>query len=530
MTENNDQKIIDEKLYDYKKANTLQAYRKAIATLNKYHDPKIVEVFWDGLKTKDREDFPLVAFFATVSALEAYGKDVKLLEIFIKRWKKDYEEKMLNDLTIHRAIEVIHIIVNEAFQSFRDNDDLNNLLVTFFQKKVLDKNSDGVYKTIDSFKFFPKKIGDQTPKMLMQGLAEVIAKYFEQQLLSGKCFNEILIYIDFFTGKIGKDITLEIVRRVEKKYKSELFFTSAGKYTVEEGKGDVYALTAIPFAYSESFKELELGLKGIGDILNQLGEKTETILYDIDTSEIEKEFLQKGKIAFLENRETFELIPTKAKETLGNFPPVIPALVINNGSSINCVLNIRYANKYFEANGGLFTIFGNTVEVDGRQLDKIEGVIIEKTSGNVETVSDGFNENELNGLLEGLASIVSDVSVEIKRLETEKNDFLQKALQKEIDFDVIPFLGFSGENERDLKKKSMEEMRTEYENVKMREIISAFCNAFKQRAIEQLNNISSLSALANLVNSDNVIRRLTQINGPFTQCAKIIENAILKKP
>ncbi len=530
-TDNNVKEIINEKLADYKNATSLMQYRKAISVLNKYHDPIISEAFWAGLRTKKIEDFPLVAFFATVAALESHEKSDELLEVFMQRWRSDYEKKILEDLTIHRVIEVIHIIINEAFVSFRDNVSLIDMLLAFFEKKTLYWNEDGLYKSIDSFKFFPKKLGTNVPQRLIQGLPDIIAKYFEQQLSEGKNNKEILTYIDFFTDKIGEDRVLQKVKKVGRGYKKDLFNTNPGKYDFDVEKGNVYAQTAMPFSYSEEFKELELRLDGVKKILNQLGSESPNLLLDISTNDIEQDIREKGIEKFLENRERFKLSGQKAIDVLEKLPPVVPAFVIGEDGEITNVLNSRYAKEYASINGAEFTLFGHTtLEQESQKMDIIDGIFIKNGSNHQDHFCNSINEEELTQLLDGLDSIVGEISVEVKRLETEKNSFIQNSLKEEEDFDMNPFLGFRGEKEREEKKECIRKKRAEYEEAKGREIVNAFRQSLKQRAIETIDNINSLSTLAHIIKKNNVIDRLANIKGLFAQSAEIIKEAYTKYP
>ena len=528
--ENNEQELINEKVIEYQNATSLMQYRKAIASLNKYQDPTIAQAFWTGLRTKKIEDFPIVAFFATVAALESYEKTNELLDVFMQRWRSDYEEKILEDLSIHRAIEVIHIIINEAFVSFRDNLDLNDMLLAFFEKKTLYRNGDGLYKSIDSFKFFPKKLGANVPQRLLDGLVDIIAKYFEQQLANGKNNKELLTYIDFFTDKVGKDKVLQMVKKVARANKKDLFDTFPGKYTSDNEKGDVYALTAMPFAYSEEYKELELHLNEVGKILNQLGCKTPNPLFDIRTEDMEMDIREKGIKQFLENREIFQIPALKAFDLLEKLPPIIPAFVLGEGEQIIEVLNARYAKEYALIKDNKFTIFGHTIEKESQKMDMIEGVFIKREHSYQETETPAINEEELKVSFDDLNEIVSHISVEVKRLESEKNSFIKNSMEQEEAINNNPFLGFCGEKERNEKNTLIQEKRAEYEKEKDMEIVNIFKLSIKQRTIETIDNIHSLGTLTRIIKNNNILDKLANVKGIFAQSAEIVKEAYTKYP
>ncbi|MGR3317039.1 MAG: hypothetical protein ACUZ8O_00960 [Candidatus Anammoxibacter sp.] len=528
MAIDNDKQIIEEKIEAYQKATTVMEYQKAIAALNKYHDPIIARELWAGLISKERNDFPLVAFFATVSALESYDKNPKILDVFIQRWKRDYEEKILNDLTLHRAIEVIHIIINEAFKTYRNDEALNEVLVQFLEKKVIRNNDAGIYKTIDAFKFFPRKIGLDAPEKLMQGLVNIIAKYFELQISNGKYYKEILAYIDFFTDNTGKEKALQIAAKIEKKFKSELFVTFPGEYATNSKKGEVYARTAIPFAYSGEYKEKELRIKGIEEIVIRLGGKPSNVLFNIEAQEMAEEIKVDGIKKFLENKETFQLSSSNGKEVMGKLPPVIPAFVITTDNRISCILNARYAESYILKADCTFVLFGRTISETSQGCDRIDGVILELQNNHEEILSNVVGKTVQENLLNSIESIVSDISVEVKKLDSEKSSLMQEFLKEEKVMDAELFLGFSGEKEREIVRKSMCEKREKCVDGKENEIISAFKLSFKKRAIETIDNIDSLTTLDHLVSKKDMVDRLSQIKGVLAPPAKIIKEVILK--
>ncbi|MGR3220759.1 MAG: hypothetical protein ACUZ8H_13225, partial [Candidatus Anammoxibacter sp.] len=407
----NDKQIISGKIEAYKKASTVTEYQKAIVALNKYHDPIIAKEFWTALNSKERKDFPLVAFLATVSALESYDKNPKILDLFIKRWKRDYEEKILNDLTLHRAIEVVHIIINEAFVTYRNDAALNEALVQFLEKKALIYNEDEIYKTIDAFKFFPKKIGSDAPEKLAQGFVNIIAKYFEQQLSNGKYHKEILAYIDFFTDKTGKDRALQMAVKVEKKFKSELFITFPGRYVANGEEGEVYARTAIPFAYSPEYKEKEFRIREIAKIVKQLGGKASSIFLNIEVRKMEEEIMANGIEKFLEDKDTFLLPSSNAKEVMEKLPPVVPAFVITTDNSISCVLNARYAENIISTGDYTFTLFGRAKSEASQGRDRIDGVVL-KLQNNHKDIHEDIHFNAVGktdreNLLNSIELIVS---------------------------------------------------------------------------------------------------------------------------
>ncbi|MGR3178694.1 MAG: hypothetical protein ACUZ8E_11610 [Candidatus Anammoxibacter sp.] len=528
MAIDNDKQIIEERLEAYRKATTVMEYQKAIAALNKYHDPIIAKELWTGLVSKERKDFPLVAFFATVSSLESYDKNPKILDVFIQRWKNDYEEKILNDLTLHRAIEVIHIIINEAFRSYRNDDTLNEVLVRFLEKKALRNNDDGIYKTIDAFKFFPKKIGLDAPVKLMQGLVDIIAKYFEQQLSNGKYYKEILAYIDFFTDKTGKEKALQMARKVEKKFKSELFVTFPGEYVSNGKKGEVYVRTAMPFAYSEEYKEKELRIKGIEEIVIQLGGTVSSMLSNIEVQEMVEEIKVDGVKKFLEDKETFQLSSSNAKEVMGKLPPVVPAFVMTKDDRVSCILNARYAENFILNDDCTFTLFGRLNSETSQEGDRIDGVIFELQNNREDILSNDIEKAEQENLMNSIELIVSDISVEVRKLDSEKSSLMQEFLKEEEDMDAEQFLGFSGEKERQLTKKTMCEKREACVHEKEKEIISAFKLSFKKRAIETIDDINSLTTLDNLYSTKDIVDRLSQVKGVLAPPAEIIKDAILK--
>ena len=529
VLESNERPIIEEKLKVYEKAETLPAYQRAIKALNKHHDPAIAAVFWSGLKSKKVEDFPLVAFFATVSALEAYGKTTELLDIFIERWQRDYEEKMLNDLTQHRAIEVIHIIINEAFQSYRNDEALHNLLLEFFEKKTLRYNGDGLYKTIDSFKFFPKKLGANVPPRLLEGLIEIIAKYFQQELLGGKNNREILTYIDFFTDRIDNDEVIQIVKKVEKQCKSELFCMTPGGYIADDEKGEVYATTALPYFYHEDYREKERCKKEIDDILLQLDIKESSMLLNIETEELQREIEAIGLDRFLEKGEQFCIPSESAIDVLGKLPPIVPAFLVTDNGKVAETVNAKYATKYCSINNAAFILYGHTVIDKDSKWDMIDGVIVKVPTNSEKIASELTDSDVVKAIEDNIEVVVSDVSVEVKGLNLEKENFLKKSLDEENVFENEPFLGFRGEKERQYKKRDILEKREAFINGKDQEIITAFELALKTAVIKTEDNINSISALNRIVSrKDEIIKRLTEIKGTVALSAEIIKDAIVR--
>ena len=528
MTTNNTKQVIEEKIKAYQKATTVMEYQKAIAALNKYHDPIIAKEFWAGLTSKERKHFPLVAFLATVSALESYDKNPKILDVFIQRWKRDYEEKILNDLTLHRTIEVIHIIINEAFVTYRNDAALNEALLQFLEKKALEKNKDEIYKTIDAFKFFPKKIGSQAPERLTKGLAVIIGKYFEQQLSNGKYYKEILEYIDFFTDKTGKEKALKLARKIEKKFKSELFATYPGEYITNGKESDVYARTAIPFAYSVEYKEKELRIKGIEKIVIRLGGDVSSMLLDIETHKVAEDIKTNGIKKFLKNKETFQLPLSNVKDVMTKLPPVIPAFVITNDDRMICILNARYAKNNILKTDCTYTLFGRTISEGPQVGDRIDGVIIALHNNQEDVFSDVVDQTEQENILNSIELIVSEVSVEVKKLDTEKSSLMHQFINEERDIDTEPFLGFRGEKERGTVKKSICEKRDECINEKEKEIISAFKLSFKKRVVETVENINSLTTLDSFFMMKDMVDRLSLVKGVLAPSAEIIKNVIQK--
>ena len=530
VLEGNEKQIIEEKLKVYEKAETLPVYQRAIKALNKHHDPAIATVFWSGLKSKKVEDFPLVAFFATVSALEAYGKTTELLNIFIERWQRDYEEKMLNDLTQHRAIEVIHIIINEAFQSYRNDEALHNLLLQFFEKKTLRYNGDGLYKTIDSFKFFPKKLGANVPPRLLEGLIEIIAKYLQQQLLGGKNNREILSYIDFFTDRIGNDDVIQIVKKVEKQLKCELFCMTPGEYVADEEKGEVYAATSLPYFYYEEYRVKESCKREIDEILLQLDVTGSSMLQNIETEETEREIEAMGLDTFLEKREQFCLPNENAMDVLRKLPPVVPAFLVTDDGRILETANAKYAAKYCSIDNTTFTLYGHTVEGKDREWDMIDGVIAKIPKNSEERVAKFIDSDAVKAIENNIEAVVSDVSVEVKGLNLEKENFLKKSNDEECAMDKELFLGFRGEKERGCKKRDILARREAFVKGKELEIITAFEIALKAQAIKTEANINSISALNRIVGRrDDIVKRLAEINGTVALSAEIIKDAIKRQ-
>ena len=527
MVPNNDKNsIIEEKLDEYKKAISTLEYQRVFSVLNKYHEKRIENALWEGLRSKEKEKFPLVAFFATVSALESYGKNNEVLEIFIRRWKNDYEDGIVSSLTLHRLIEVVHIIINEAFQSYRNDANLNDTLLQSLEKKTLLKNSDGIYKTIDAFKFFPKKLGKNIPKRLMDGFDNIIANYYRQQILEGKNNKELLDYIDFFTDKIGMEKALALSKKAELICKSELFCTFPGQYTTDIEKGKVYIKTAVPFNYSEEFITKELVINGIEKIVHRLGGKTSNLLLNLETDNIIRDITSQGTKKFLTNKSVFKLPSQAVKEVLEKLPPIIPAFVIKDDDQIIETINARYARNYFELDHTVFMIFGHQEDEDFKKLDMIDGVIIELANNDKVLHKKTFTNSELESLFAHLDMIVSEIAVEIKKLNVEKENFIEELIKKEDEIDKNPFLGFKGEKERKTEKDSLQEKRKEYKNRKEKEIISAFSFSIKKKAIEVMDNINSLSALEHLCNSNSINDQLSQIKGHLTLPVEIIKQAM----
>ncbi len=522
--DDNDMAVLESKLEEYKKASTVMEYQRAIAGLNKFHDQRISEALWEGLRLKEKENFPLVAFFATVSALEAYEKNPAALEVFIQRFRRDYEGKMVEELTLHRAIEVIHIIINEAFQSYREVGSLNDLLLQFFEKKTLQHNNDGIYKTIDSFKFFPKKVGADAPKRLMLGLVDIIAKYLEQQLCEGKCIKEIHTYIDFFTDKIGEERVLQMVKKVERRFKSELFVTHPGVFKADYENGETCAQTAMPFVYSEEFKVMEPRINSIGAIAAQLGGKRATPLVGIETGDIAKEIRDNGVDSLLENMETFQLASSDVKTVLEKLPPVVPAFVINSENQICDILNARYATAYFEMKNASFTLFGSEVNEDGCEMDLIEGALIE-TGAESSVSNESFSAQAWKDpqLLSKLDEVVGDISVEVRRLDIDKNNFIEKSLENERALDAEPFLGFTGEKQREASMTAIHKEREVYRKQKECEIVEAFKLSVKRKAIETIDNIKSLYELDLIAGANEAVDGLAEIKGAHAHAAEIIK-------
>ena len=529
VLEGNEKQIIEEKLEVYKKAETLPVYQRAISALNKHHAPVIAEVFWSGLKSKEVENFPLVAFFATVSALEAYGKNPELLNIFIERWQRDYEEKMLKDLTQHRAIEVIHIIINEAFQSYREDSALHNLLLKFFEKKTLRCNGDGLYKTIDSFKFFPKKLGTNVPTRLLEGLVEIISKYLQQQLLGGKNNREILSYIDFFTDKITKDNVVQIVKKVEKQLKCELFCTPCGEYVADEEKGEVYAATALPYLYYEDYKIKERRKREIDDILIQLDVTGSSMILNIETKGVEREIEAIGVERFLEKSEQFSISNENARNVLEKLPPVIPAFFVTDDGRVAEIVNAKYCSIDNTTDNTTFILYGHTIEDTNREWDVIDGVIVQIPKDLEEKVLKFIDNNVVTVIGKSIEAIVSDVSVEVKGINQKKENFLKKSQDEEEAMDKEPFLGFRGEKERGCKKRDVQEKREAFVKEKELEIIAAFDIGLKTLAIKMDDNINSISTLNRIVGKRNsIMGKLTEIKGALALSAEIIKEAIVR--
>lgn len=527
MVSNSDKSnIIEEKLDEYEKAVTTLEYQRVFSALNKYHEKKIENALWEGLQSKEKEKFPLVAFFATVSALESYGKNNEVLAIFIKRWQNDYEDGTVSSLTLHRLIEVVHIIINEAFQSYRNDANLNDTLLQSLEKKTLLKNSDGIYKTIDAFKFFPKKLGKDVPKKLIDGFGNIIANYYKQQILEGKNHKELLDYLDFFTDKTGIEKALELSKKAEMKCKSELFCTFPGEHTTDTAKGNIYIKTVVPFNYSQEFITKELVINGIEKIVHQLGGKTSNLLLNIDTDNIEKNITLQGIKNFLKNKSVFKLPSQAVKEVLEKLPPVIPAFVIKDDNQIIEIMNARYARNYFELDHAVFSIFGHQDDKDFKELDIIEGVIIELSNNDKAMLKKSFTNSELESLFVHINTIVSEIGVEIKRINAEKANFVQELMKKEHEMEKDPFLGFQGEKKRKTERDSLQKKREDYRSKKEKEIIAAFSLSLKKKAIEVIDNINSLNALEYLCNSNSINDQLSQIKGPLALPVKIIKEAM----